>query len=267
MVDYKQLKKLVESRRKELNKLVGNKGQSLKKAPEGLLRVAKCKNSVQYFWRTSKDDSNGKYIKKKDMELVYRLAQKEYDLKVIDVAQKEIDILETLSELYSANTVETIVDVLPFGKADIITPVSITDAEYIKQWKNQKYERPNYYAENAKFDNGSGVLMRSKSEVLISHILNELKIPYLYEKPLHLSDYTSMLPDFTLLDIRTRQEVYLEHLGMMDDSNYIEHNHRKIKEYEKNGLYLGRKLLITYETSEEPLDIKMVRNMLKDYFK
>ena len=75
-----------------------------------------------------------------------------------------------------------------------------------------------------------------------------------------------VLPDFTLYDIRTRKEVYLEHLGMMDNEEYFYKAFNKIREYENAGLYLGDRLLITYETLENPLDTKQVRLRLKSYF-
>ena len=109
-------------------------------------------------------------------------------------------------------------------------------------------------------------MMRSKSEVMISNILDEYNIPYLYEKPLRLGEYKVVSPDFTLLDMRTRNEVYLEHLGMMDDMEYLHKNMKKIKAYEDNGYYLGKQLLLTYETSNCPLNLRVVRGMIESYF-
>jgi len=47
-----------------------------------------------------------------------------------------------------------------------------------------------------------------------------------------------------------------EHLGKMDDENYVVSNMRKFDLYEKNGYLLGESLIITHETSTAPRIIK-----------
>ncbi len=74
-------------------------------------------------------------------------------------------------------------------------------------------------------------------------------------------------PDFTLLDVRAREEVFLEHFGLLDDEEYRRNCLHKLDEYRNNGIYPGRNLIFTYETEENPLDIKGIKKMLKDLFK
>ena len=71
-------------------------------------------------------------------------------------------------------------------------------------------------------------------------------------------------PDFKLLNVNTREEVLLEHFGMMDDAEYVEKNMRKLRLYEKNGYFLGKELLLTFETSQVPFDFRNFENMLKE---
>ena len=93
-----------------------------------------------------------------------------------------------------------------------------------------------------------------------------LGIPYRYEYPLFLDEKIKMHPDFTLLKMPEREEVYLEHLGMMDDYGYMVSAVNKISTYEKNGIYIGVKLFLTHETSKRPINTKVLDGMLKALF-
>ena len=121
--------------------------------------------------------------------------------------------------------------------------------------------------ENATFYVASnGEKVRSKSEVIICDILNELGIPYLYEVPLKLKGVGMVYPDFKLLNVKERRTIYLEHFGMMDNPEYLEGFFKKQSSYLANGIVPGRDILFTFESSRNPLDITAVRNMLKEYF-
>ena len=61
-----------------------------------------------------------------------------------------------------------------------------------------------------------------------------------------------------------REGVLLEHFGMMDDAEYVEKSMRKLRLYEKNGYFLGKELLLTFETSQVPFDSRNFENMLKE---
>ena len=63
-----------------------------------------------------------------------------------------------------------------------------------------------------------------------------------------------------------REVVYLEHLGMMDDVQYVEKWLYKQNAYEKNGIILGVNLFITYETGKKPLDTKGLDILIKQRF-
>ena len=266
MTSYKQILKLLNARKVELDTIIETKKIELKNAPEGELRTAKCRNKIQYFKREKGGDSNGEYIKYSDIDLARRLAQKEYDNYAIQAAEKEVKLLDSMKRLYDGRAIEHIGLKMVKAKMALVTPVEKSDEEYVAEWLAQEYEPFDYYSEALTYENSKGIKMRSKSEVLISNILDELGIPYLYEKPLKLPDNRKVGPDFTLLDMRNRQEVYLEHLGMLDNIDYMEKNIRKIGEYEDAGIYRGTRLLITYETKNKQFNVKRIKGMLAEYF-
>lgn len=53
----------------------------------------------------------------------------------------------------------------------------------------------------------------------------------------------------------------------MDDEDYANKNTRKIINYNKNGLVLGDNLFVTMETKRNPLDVRVLDNLIQRKFK
>ena len=83
--------------------------------------------------------------------------------------------------------------------------------------------------------------------------------------PLKLGKGIIRYPDFTILKKKTREVYYFEHFGMMDNDEYRSKCFDKIDEYRKNGIYSGKNLIVTFETENIHLDIKGIREMLRDF--
>ena len=102
-----------------------------------------------------------------------------------------------------------------------------------------------YYASHLIHCTAKGVLVRSKSEVIVADTLTRLGISYEYEKK--LLGKSGLPNDFCLPDFTISYEgdtFYWEHLGMLSVPSYREQWERKKAWYKKNG-YLDR--LITSE--------------------
>ena len=111
-----------------------------------------------------------------------------------------------------------------------------------------------------------GERVRSKSEKIIADALEREDIPYRYEYPVCLSGDLYIYPDFMVLNKRTRKEYFLEHFGMMDNPEYAEKMIRKIEEFEKNGIFPGEKLLMTFETRNRPLNTTVFEKIIQEFF-
>lgn len=99
--------------------------------------------------------------------------------------------------------------------------------------------------------------------------LSNRGIPYKYEMPLTLetSGRTVIFrPDFTIMNKRTGKRYILEHLGMLDNPDYLNHALDKINIYEKNGYLLGDKLILLHETSMAPLSTNVMKSYIERYF-
>ena len=109
--------------------------------------------------------------------------------------------------------------------------------------------------------------MRSKSEAILAELLYSLHIPFIYEKPLRIKGvdgrWRTVYPDFTF-QLPDGREIYLEHLGMMNDLAYREVNYRKLTDYFLNGIYPPHNLIITMDGPDGELDIAAVHQLIQN---
>ncbi len=258
------IKKLKE-RTVLLKKAIKEAKKDVDTFPKGRLRVVKIKDGCRYYNVSKKGDTIGDYISVKRKEFIRALAQKDYNNHFLKKAKSELSLIERfLSKLASDNADEAYLKLSPERKK-LVDPYIMTDDSYAIEWQSKVNKNAPFMPENLKYDTRRGEKVRSKSEAIIADILEELKIPYHYEWPIKLSD-GMRCPDFTLLNVKTREVVYLEHFGLLDDEEYLKDCLLKLDEYRRNGIYPGHNLLFTYETEANALDIKGIRNMLKHYF-
>ena len=117
-------------------------------------------------------------------------------------------------------------------------PIMETDEQYIHNWEGVVYQGKGFDDTTPEIYTAKGEGVRSKSEVIIADILNQEGIPHRYEYPLQLKGWGRVYPDFTVLNVRERKEIYWEHLGMMDDPNYVENALQKLALYQQNGILI-----------------------------
>lgn len=262
-----ETQKALSVRREYLQQLIDEKSQVVKKAPEGSLRMSKHRDGWQYYYRKETKDFNGTYIKERDRKFAKSLAQRDYDKKLIQVAQQEIKAIDKYFQSLPETTVEHIYQALHPARKIIVKPIRETDEEYVKTWEGVKYRGKEFVEDAPELYTLKGERVRSKSEMLIADRLYQEGIPYRYEYPLHIRGFGNIYPDFTILDVKKRKEVLWEHLGMMDDSEYVEKSLKKIEMYEKQKRIPGEGLILTYETKRMPLNSKIIDCKIKYYFK
>lgn len=233
------------------------------KVPEDcMLRAAKHGKGYQYFIRKKGSEVNGEYIKKNNEKLATMLAQMEYYEGIIKALNKALALLGRCDSISKGAPFESAISSMASGKRELISPIYLTDEQYLEKWKNQVYEKLFFREETTEFYTRRGLRVRSKSEVIVADMLDENDVPFLYEKPLKLRSRI-VHPDFTLLNIRERKEIYWEHFGIMDDREYRDNAFWKMREYETNGLYQGESLIWTFETGKYPLNTREIRKMIK----
>ncbi len=145
--------------------------------------------------------------------------------------------------------------------SSFFTPAS----QDLQDWANAPYEHNQKYPEQLLHATASGHMVRSKSEALISILLQTRQIPFRYECALHLGE-TTLFPDFTILHPQTRQILYWEHFGLMDNSSYCQNACSKLQFYASHGIIPSIHLITTYETKQYPLRLDMVEKIIDYYF-
>ena len=256
----------LEKRKEFLERLLSFINQQLKNVPPGKLRISKNRGTPRYFHVTEAKDTTGRYLTKENHELARKLAQKDYLSKLQKEVESELRDINNYLNNHSSTNLEDIYTSLNDYRKNLITPLVLPDELYVQQWNSESYETNPYYETDKIYPTKKGDLARTKSEVLLADMYYELGIPYRYEAKLKLRNGTEKYPDFTLLDVKNRRLIYHEHLGLLDDDGYRPKNLGKLNEYRRNGIYPGKNLIITYEAEGVPLNVKEIRQMIKELF-
>lgn len=225
--------------------------------------VSRSNGVFQYYIRAPKTASHkGKYIQSKNIKTVQKIVQKEYDRKTIKACKLQLKLIKKL--LQEKNSIEKVYDKIPAGKQVLTTPATTPDNIYAKNWTAQPYTPKPFSPGDPEFYTTTGQRVRSKSEIIIATILEKFHIPYRYEYPLQIGPRT-MHPDFYCLNTRTHKEFIWEHFGMMDNPDYAENFVQKMQTFNNNNYYLGKNLIVTFESKNLPLNPKMAERILRNY--
>ena len=238
------------------------------KAPSGLIHIVNSGKRVQFYLRDGKSDNGGKYIRKSDAQTIRAYLQKSYNEKVLKYLKTEIKNLEILLKKSDGMTkkIQQTYSDFPKEVKQYITPIDMSDEDYITNWLSIPYEGKSIPDHIPVYQTDNGEMVRSKSELTIANKLAAKGIPYKYECPLMLSNGTKVYPDFTILNVRTRKEIFWEHRGMLDDREYARQAVFKMKSMLKDGIVLGKNLIITEETTANPLGTNEIDTVILSYF-
>ena len=136
------LKELILKEEKRLRGIKEIVDSRLVNVPSGTLRVTKSKNCIQYIQCVEDCTEQGyklSYIKKQDMSIAYRLAQKSYDQKIKRLVDKRIKQLQKLAKEYEDNEIEEIYDKLHNIRKTMIHPVEMPWEQRLAEWKCVPY--------------------------------------------------------------------------------------------------------------------------------
>ena len=267
---------LLQKRLAELNTLLATKLKEVKKAPAGSLRVTSSNRVTQYYHKTLAGDTCGRYIPVKNLRLAKALAQKDYDLQLIESLKTESRLLQNTLKAYehlnkSSTLAEKLLSKLHIKRHPLIIPVTLPNQEFAKKWQSLEYEKKPFAPDAPELFTSRGERVRSKSEIIIADALTRLGIPYRYEYPVELTTENGerrlFHPDFICLNLRTREEFLWEHFGMMDDAEYSAKAARRLRLYETNQIFPGKNLIISVETSDQPASARQIERLAAQYLK
>ena len=234
--------------------------------PEGRLRVSKTAHQTRYYKMGDYGDNTGEYLSVKNLPEIMQLAQKDYNKEFLKLARKEEKRLEKMLSQIQEKRAEAAYEDLSEERKNLVSPYILSDDLLVKKWLSKKFKPNPKYPELRIYDTRRGEKVRSKSEAIIADMLYEMGIPYHYEYPVKMYNGEIRYPDFTILKVKTREVIYLEHLGKLHEERYRKDTAERLDIYRATGIYTGKNLMLTYEIEGVPLDIKGIKKMLADVF-
>lgn len=201
----------------------------IKAAPKGTLHVVKYKGK-SWFKRYDSERKKTTYLPKSNISVIKGLAQKMHDVACLKFAKQRLKAINRFLKTDSESSYLEIYENLSDEFKNFTAPLAKSMEYKINEWVSKGY------AKMRPVENGFKTLK---------------------------GDGTIVYPDFTIYDVRNNRLVYYEHFGMMDDLHYVNNAIRKHNEYLKHGL--GNDLIITFESSQKPLDLEAVEAQVKKY--
>lgn len=251
-----------QTRMERINQITAERLQDV---PQGSLRLLSSQDTVQYYHCLQGRKKNGKYLSKSNTELIQKLIQKSYDEKIYKLAEKRLKQIRKITRDYDDNEIENIFLKEHRERQKLIEPVEIPWEKQLEKWAAETYRGKEFQKDTPVILTERGERVRSKSEKILADCFFRKGILYKYERPLHLKGFGTVYPDFTFLSKRTKQEIYWEHDGRMDDPAYAQNAVRKIQAYEENDIYPGEQLILTFETAKTVLDTKLIEKIISRY--
>lgn len=260
-----EIQSLLEARKRQLLQIKEEKEASILSYPEGTLRISGSRSQPQYYHRIDSHNNNGNYICEENIQLARELDQKDYNQKVINAAEKELQAIAKYESKCPKIKVEEIYSNLHQERQKLVNPYKENDDEYAKWWQSVRYKGKTIHDDVPLNYTARGERVRSKSEVIIADLLLREGIPYRYEFPLYIEGVGYIYPDFLTLNKRTRKEYFIEHFGMMDDPNYLENALYRIQQLADNNIYPGENLILSFETKKTPLNQQELLKTIRHY--
>ncbi|SFG35542.1 hypothetical protein SAMN04487761_11433 [Lachnospiraceae bacterium C7] len=231
--------------------------------PNCWIRIGNSNGRVQYRL-VDKQTKETKYVKSKDVYKLKKIAQKQYSQAVYQKLLNNQHAIEKFLKNYNVNKIHQEYNKMAEGRKVLVTPIIETDELYRINWLDDEYESMPFVKETEFYTN-NGIRVRSKSELIIANLLEQYDIPYKYEKPLVLKGIGKIRPDFICLNSKTHQEYVWEHFGMMDNADYANKNVVKLHCYQQNGYYPGVNMIVSFETSAQPISSKNLKKIIEQY--
>lgn len=223
-------------------------------------------NGVTYYNVVKPGSKKRKYLGNQNNETVIRIQEARYLRELIQVADRDIDLMGNFLELYESASFAHINELLPKTYRNNKALRGRDKKRVAAAWKSrkekEKAEYPVYKPEELKQPTIDGNYVRSKTEAMIYNFLVEHGYTFVYELPLK-GKSRLFYPDFTILsEIDYITEVRIEHHGMMSDDGYRQGAEAREYDYWYNGFLPNRDVYFTFDDNRGVLDMAPISEIL-----
>lgn len=240
--------------------------RALQKSPKGFLRMGKQKRKTTYYQVVLHGEKRAEKNISDKPQLVRQLLEKQIHKKVYKAAEKNVKALKALKKNYCDISRKLIVNSLSESYRNAYH--SYCREELSEREKNTECGCP-YESQHCIHETLCGIMVRSKSEVIIANTLTGYGIPFLYEAPLELAGGKLYYPDFTIL-LPMGEKKFWEHFGILNDPAYCDRAAKKLYTYQMNGILIGRDLIISQDDNRGSCNSawidEIVRTQILPYF-
>lgn len=274
-------KALIEGIIKDMEAQIFRCDSLIRNSPEGVLARNRYKGNNYYAQRVPprgfrKTEKRMGINKRPD--LIAGLAQKKLAEIKMQITKDNMHLIKKVMERYVPVNDEIIIDRMNGAYASLdraffdpnIPPRSLHGPYPVEQDKetgnrfgrlsNSHMFRP----EDLIHCTPSGLYVRSKSELVIAGRLEHYGISFDYEPVLQFGAKL-IRPDFVIRAPRDMRTKYWEHAGMMGNSQYKERHQAKMRIYDSNNIHPWDNLIVTYDSSDGGLDVRIVDAMIKGW--
>lgn len=255
---------LIEKELRQQRNKLKDSGRILERAPEGFLKMRERKDEA-VFYRKHKTESG--YLEEnlsKNPQMVRKLLDKRIMQEVNRRAEKNIILLEDLQSGYQS-----------IAQRDILHELSpayqrafsrFTEKE-LSDWANADYPKCEYEPQHLVHETLNGVLVRSKSEVIIANTMTYYHIPFHYEERLEFAGQPGkyFYPDFHI-KLPSGEFKIWEHLGLLSKISYCENTANKLYTYQMNGFVIGKDLILTQDDNKGSCNSAWIDEVVRTQF-
>lgn len=245
---YELLSRELDSQEKQLNNLICEE----QNFPKGYLYIRKGKNK-NLFYQIIRNRTTDKQINiSNNYRLIKQLARKKIHKKLLKVYRNNIRVIQRFLKQYQPLNFQAL---FPDDLRKIVV---------------EPLQSPTHY-ERCPFDplihiheTVSGIMVRSKSEVIIANALWHYNIPFCYEEIFHTFDGEFFYPDFTI-HLPDGSVIIWEHLGMLSKKRYCERTAKKLYYFQNGNFTIGKNLIITQDDLKGNCDSANIYHIIETY--
>lgn len=239
------------------------------------LKVKSSENGNDYYYLYSTETNKFNYIGKSTNAEVLKIKEAHYLQRSTCQLEREINSIEKLLSQCVRSSYDDINQRMPKAyKGALINQVPAPSIQ-LANWKNEMEKRkavfPPFRPHELIHRTRDGTMVRSKSEALIYNYFLDLGITFIYELPLEIKyGYKGrlLLPDFTIhSEIDLRRIIYLEHQGMMSNTQYRSKFNETIYKYWLNNYIPERDVFFTFDLPNGGFDDTPVKSIINRHIR
>ena len=263
---YEDFKAIMERILADVSKRIQTDKTLLEKCPDGRMMQGVNNKGKDVFRIVGRGKTRIRTVISKDKEMQMLLAKKallknEID-KLTQVRSVVLGALEKMDQIQDMDSLRFLIANYPWLPDETVRKIC-SSGSIRRGWESEPYEQSDYMPEHRTMMTSRGLLVRSKSELLIAEALYRHGISFRYEQVLWIDGRIRLVPDFTIMKA-DGSIVYWEHRGRMDLRDYAGRQLRKDELYASVGIVPWKNLIVTYDTEDGDIDLRVIESEIRN---